>query len=1158
MSPEYDLETESLFTPAVQSRASRHKSHLVSEGSVTRELMMPPFNLPKQLAGAIPATQVFSTPLSTNKGIPVKSENLDWDEPPRPVREGKEVVFETPLPPQRVLRGHGKDRQIVFNFTKDDATENDSADDNDLDFRSPSKKKAMARMKKPLALPFPGLDSDSEDDTIDVRSPSKKITSALAQKPPPPALGLAPPKSTLVQTQTLVFLGFRYHILYNIPVCIECEFGFLFNSFVKHAREGAKVEYVWSTTTTKRGNWTKPRKSAHHHRSMPLKGSKFPVKGGRLTMTDDEVEALILEELRELGHDPEPHYHGNPKDQSDLVLWLPHDDQIGPVEGIRVFKNGFKCAEGACAREPFPYCSVTRGTMASHIRKEHPGKTPRMANFKKDISVQSICGNTNYNCFFEVRPGRLPSMDFQPHSTLSVPDAVLLEQQQLFGNILDSTGSDADLIDPAYHQVGMAQFWTRFDFRVIEPLQEIVMSQREGVLGDFYHIQQAVVATFFEICIHARTANSALLRLIMKGCNIGRLPRKERFTIPRTSTLSIYVTIELLLLRWLLYALENPILDRDGNPLFKFDVLQSKSLGDLIDGARNHESVKDLAPRVVQALHYLYFPSDPSRSALDVTIEPVGAFLAILCLTSEGAPRPVADVPHYCARLQFSIRGRGFHHLAMTHVTLYSPSTSSKPHVLQKPTVAQTKRKGKAQQTTRRATRNNPIIESEESESESESEDSSYSPEASVGNVGTMMLPAIQTNAEGTNWWDATAKPWCGKYLTEDEPTPYAHARDTMRVFSAALRNRRKRAQVRWIDDERFLLDNNMINLQLYRAFIHSSLESLESFFCQNLLFGNTLESLGIRIDFNSLPDNGDTTTLGYSPLLGDTGMKGNVDSDKVLRKFIEDGRLLSLKNGQLSWNGDEADEWIASIHEATCRTFSITHLTQGSAGRVTEEAKMLFSNTRTARRHIFVHPGLNTLCIWSNYWKGTQKSGTFKEILRVIPHRPSRLILILLRILRPIALMYLGKHRFVGKEGRGELLATYSSSLWASLGAVLNERLMYRSLREFYAAPGQDGTTSFDFIFGARLHRQFVVTVQRKHIPGSLRYTPEVAKSKESIGDKQAGRSSQTSTQNYSVVESVIDQDPGFIEHYIEYSKKWHQYLELSTEPGENDIYLV
>ena len=72
--------------------------------------------------------------------------------------------------------------------------------------------------------------------------------------------------------------------------------------------------------------------------------------------------------------------------------------------------------------------------------------------------------------------------------------------------------------------------------------------------------------------------------------------------------------------------------------------------------------------------------------------------------------------------------------------------------------------------------------------------------------------------------------------------------------------------------------------------------------------------------------------------------------------------------------------------------------------------------------------------------------------------------------------------------------------------------------------------------------------------MPGRTRHTKAIAEAQTSIGDLQAGRNEAISQQHYSVEKTCIPADPGFIHHYISYSKEWHSLLGLNSSPGKED----
>jgi hypothetical protein len=134
---------------------------------------------------------------------------------------------------------------------------------------------------------------------------------------------------------------------------------------------------------------------------------------------------------------------------------------------------------------------------------------------------------------------------------------------------------------------------------------------------------------------------------------------------------------EIQLLRCTISTFKEPILDKNGHYIFNFDVPQTKAIINLIRSLDGREPLRTVAERVVEVLHHLYFPSKCSRSVFHTFAEPIAAFFGILCLTYEGAPRTVAEVPQTCARLQFSMRLRGFHHLFTDFTATYAPTMTA-------------------------------------------------------------------------------------------------------------------------------------------------------------------------------------------------------------------------------------------------------------------------------------------------------------------------------------------------------------------------------------------------------------------------------------------------------------------------------------------------
>ena len=202
----------------------------------------------------------------------------------------------------------------------------------------------------------------------------------------------------------------------------------------------------------------------------------------------------------------------------------------------------------------------------------------------------------------------------------------------------------------------------------------------------------------------------------------------------------------------MIHVYEHPIFDQTGEPIFNFDNDQSDALKKLIRAARTHKPIAVVAGLAVNALHQIYFPSNPDRAAFNMHIEPVNAFFGLLCLTDDGAARPLEDVTHYCSRIQFAMRLRGFHYLFTTHVRLYpQPTSNSKV-----PPINAISQHGVSARPLRRPQRNKTQdTKAIKRTTRATAKDSDSDYEASEENsiVGTMQLPVVEKKVTDKGWW---------------------------------------------------------------------------------------------------------------------------------------------------------------------------------------------------------------------------------------------------------------------------------------------------------------------------------------------------------------------------------------------------------------------
>lgn len=244
--------------------------------------------------------------------------------------------------------------------------------------------------------------------------------------------------------------------------------------------------------------------------------------------------------------------------------------------------------------------------------------------------------------------------------------------------------------------------------------------------------------------------------IINKYSRVARTRKQQRFTIPSLGTLIIYVATEVLLLRRLIHIYEKPILNQSGKPIFDFDSDQSSALKSLIQAARADKPLAIVAGLAMNALHHLYFPSNPDRAAFNLHIEPLNTFFGTLCLTDDGAARPLEDVPHYCGRIQFAMRLCGFHYLFTTHARLYPQPTSYNkvPPIttMAKGAVNTQQNKSKDVKAIRRTTHARAKNAMPPSDSDSSDCEEALEENPNV-NVGTMELPVVEKKVTDKGWW---------------------------------------------------------------------------------------------------------------------------------------------------------------------------------------------------------------------------------------------------------------------------------------------------------------------------------------------------------------------------------------------------------------------
>ena len=269
-----------------------------------------------------------------------------------------------------------------------------------------------------------------------------------------------------------------------------------------------------------------------------------------------------------------------------------------------------------------------------------------------------------------------------------------------------------------------------------------------------------------------------------------------------------------------------------------------------------------------------------------------------------------------------------------------------------------------------------------------------------------------------------------------------------------------------------------------------------------------------------------------------------NPDSDKFSSALVSKNKL-GLTVGQSTdgspiISGDTGDiwKWLDTIEEAWRLLYCLYHTTSGLPGRGTEESILQWNNSITGRRHLFTTDG--AIQITSNYHKGTALVGTYKTITRLILPQLSTILLILLRIVRPLQLtlhLQFGSKPKPGTKSNqlsSGAIQNYRTKIFVKNGRVWNSRDQSEALQDWF-------NQCFGVKLGIRWYRQFATALQRKWIL-ELPHDPRLALF--AMADEQAGHTQRTSEAHYARSMGTSGDSESRINSFCRISKLWQEKL--------------
>lgn len=345
---------------------------------------------------------------------------------------------------------------------------------------------------------------------------------------------------------------------------------------------------------------------------------------------------------------------------------------------------------------------------------------------------------------------------------------------------------------------------------------------------------------------------------------------------------------------------------------------------------------------------------------------------------------------------------------------------------------------------------------------------------------------------------------------------------------------------VQWNQDE-LLIFQYKITKDRLAIFIQDQINELEKFVASHVLLGIPLESLGISSDIHNSMDTGDLETPGLGPFLPEaTSNLDNQDSNKFLRGLAEtDSERAPVKRvkNALIWDKPKSMTWLASIDTAWLLLYCLIHTLCGLAGRATEEALLNWTNELFGSSTNIRIRG-DTVALDSAYHKGQLHTGTHKRIVRLLPYRPSRILRILLRVVRPVELIPILKFSIIaGPEYAAPVAQLYRTRIFVSWGKAWEPARMSSILKSWFHK-------GIGIPMGVRMYRHLATALQRRYIQYIKHLQPEDI---QSAADAQAGRTVDVSERHYAVEKKVRDPGKKVLDFEL-VSAYWHEMLGVET----------
>ncbi|KAG6855693.1 hypothetical protein H0H87_012002 [Tephrocybe sp. NHM501043] len=516
-----------------------------------------------------------------------------------------------------------------------------------------------------------------------------------------------------------------------------------------------------------------------------------------------------------------------------------------------------------------------------------------------------------------------------------------------------------------------------------------------------------------------------------------------------------------------------------GEPIFKFTAKEEAALNSLLEALKDEESADATVSDALWTVFQVFYFSPPSKKAgLSGIYSPVISFILLEFISPDGQAYNNSRLPPFLARCQFAIRLKAFHKF---YKVLHSSDV-----------------------------------------------DSSSSSDGDGGSGGEKYMRDLRD--------------FCSLYLSKNNLTPFANIRELMHRLTAIVLGTPRPAYLIWVGDT-LKIGDHFLTLGQFKEFLAKKMAGLEIFVEQNLLFG-LFKIADFDESLSRISDTGDQLTVGYG-ILADADATlptiDTADSARFYNKIIGSGSL-GFEAHKQGCDPERYALWMASIHSAVGEIFALCHVTQGLPGRATEEAGFLTVNQQAMPRHLIYDEEHQAGGFHTNYNKDTHITGRYKHILRLLPYRVFRVLIILLRVIRPVELTFLLSGGATPAEMQAGAIA-YQTRVFASAYKAWMAPQFSDALERFFAS-------GLPIPMKVRLYRHVAIAFQRRFMSYS---NSNKDKSDDSGGlalaaDLMAGHSPKVAEDHYARLQGTGNTPSSLREKYAKVSLDWHAMLGFQT----------